>query len=158
MMTTNPIVLVETFIKRLHDGDIVISFGASEIVYQNPYPSKGPPLIPLSDALANSISAYESNKLDIEHLMYYTDACLGWINTVIARGFVREGTGLFSKMRSYEEEYGRIALENKQLKEEKDELQKENERLKKLNDELHKTLGKFGKAGNISDVSSDKDE
>jgi predicted nuclease with TOPRIM domain len=153
MMTTNPLVLVETFIKRLHDGDIVISYGASEVMYRDPYPSTGPPLIPLSDALAKSITVYEANKLDIEHLVHYANACLGWINTVIARGFVQEGTGLFSKMRSYEEEYGRIALENKQLKEEKNELQKENERLEKLNEELHKTLGKFGKAGNISDVS-----
>ena len=155
MMTTNPLVLVETFIKRLHDGDIVISLEASALLYQNP--STGPPLIPLSDALANSISVYEANKLDVEHLMYYANTCLGWINTVIARGFIREGTGLFSKMRSYEEEYGKLALENRQLKEEKGKLQKEIARLKKLNEALHKTLGNFGKSGSVSNVSGEED-
>jgi hypothetical protein len=156
MMITNPLVLVETFIKRLHDGDIVISPEASAFMYQNP--STGPPLIPLSDALANSISTYEANKLDIEHLMYYANTCLGWINTVIARGLMREGTGLFSKMRGYEEEYGRLALENHQLKEEKDKLQKEIARLKQLNEALHKTLDKFGKAGNVGNVSGEEGE
>ena len=44
------------------------------------------------------------------------------------------------------------------MKEEKDKLQKENDRLKKLNEELHKTLDRFGKAGNVSDVSGDGHE
>lgn len=156
-MMTNPLLLVETFIKRLHDGDIQVSTEASRIMYKNPY-AIIPALIPLSDILANSISIYEANKLDLEHLMSYANTCLAWINVTITHGFVREGSGLFSKMRAYEEEYGRLALQNKQLKEEKDKIQKENERLKKLNDELHETLSKFGKAGNVGDVSNDEDE
>ena len=114
--------------------------------------------MPLSDGLADSISAYEAHKLDLEHLLYYAEVCLGWINRAIARGLIREGSGLFSKMRAYEEEYGRIALENRQLKEGMDKLQKENARLKKLNEELDKTLSRFGKAGNVGDVSGDDNE
>jgi cell shape-determining protein MreC len=105
--------------------------------------------------LAASISTYEAHKLDLEHLLVYAEDCLSWISRVIERGLIRGGSGLFSKMRVYEEEYGRLALENRQLKEEKNKLQKENDRLKKLNEELHKTLDRFGKAGNVSDVSVD---
>jgi hypothetical protein len=155
-MTTNILTLVETFIRRLHDGDIIVSTEASSTMY---YDSSVPiHNVPLSEGLANSISVYEAHKLDIEHLLYYAEACLGWINRAITHGFIREGSGLFSKMRVYEEEYGKFALENKQLKEEKNKLQKENERLKQLNEELHKTLSKFGKAGNVGDVSGDDDE
>jgi len=156
MMTTNTITLVETFIRRLHDGDIQISAEASTVMYLDP--SVNPPQTPLSDGLANSISLYEAHKLDLEHLMYYANYCLGWINKAIARGFIREGSGLFSKMKAYEESYGKLALENMQLKKEKLKLQKENVRLKKLNEALHKTLNKFGKAGNVGDVSGDGDD
>lgn len=156
MMTTNTLTLVETFIRRLHDGDIVVAPEASAVIYIDS--SVSPQQVPLSDALANSMSAYEAHKLDLEHLLYYAEVCLGWINKAIARGLIREGSGLFSKMRAYEEEYGRLALENKQLKEEKDKLAKENRRLKKLNKELHKTLSRFGKSGNVGDVSGDDNE
>jgi hypothetical protein len=156
MWATNTLTLVETFIRRLHDGDIVVSTEASSIMYYTP--SAPMPNVPLSEGLANSISAYEAHKLDLEHLLYYAGDCLSWINRVIARGLIREGSGLFSKMRVYEEEYGRLALENRQLKEGIDKLQKENDRLKKLNEELDKTLSRFGKAGNVGDVSGDEDE
>lgn len=156
MWATNTLTLVETFIRRLHDGDIVVSTEASSAMYYNP--SRSPSQVPLSDGLANSISAYEAHKLDLEHLLYYANDCLAWINRAITHGLIREGSGLFSKMRVYEEEYGRFALENRQLKEEIDKLQKENDRLKRLNEELHKTLSRFGKTGNVGDVSGDEDE
>jgi transposase-like protein len=88
--------------------------------------------------------------------MYYANTCLGWINKAITRSLIKEGSGLFSKMRAYEEGYGKLALENMQLKKEKIRLQKEIARLKKLNEALDKTLNRFGKAGNVSDVSGDE--
>jgi len=153
MMITNTLTLVETFIRRLHDGDIVVSSEASVVMYQNASTSLS---VPLSDSLANSISAYEAHKLDLERLMYYAEDCLGWINRAIARGLIREGSGLFSKIRACEERYGKLALENIQLKKEKIKLQREVDRLRKLNDALHKTLAKFGKVGNVSDVLGDE--
>jgi len=57
-----------------------------------------------------------------------------------------------------EKRFSECTKESEQLKEENDKLRKENQRLQKLNKELHKTLDKFGKTGNVSDVSSDNNE
>jgi len=147
---------VEDFVKRFHDGDIIITPKAKTL--QLEIPSKtlmedgAYEIRTYTDMLGWAIAAYQ----------YYRDTpelgrqleCAYHLLDLIERGRaygVIKNLNLTNKLKEYQEQ-------NSQLKEEKDKLQKENQRLKQLNEELHKTLSKFGKAGNIGDVSIDEEK
>jgi len=154
--TNTVIAEVEDFIKRFHDGDITITPNAMKMKLKMPSKSfmgvERSEIRTYTDMLGWAIAAYQ----------YYRDnkalgrqlECAYHLLDIIERGRtygVIKNLNLTSKLEKCQKE-------SNQLKEENDKLQKENQRLRQLNEELHKTLGRFGKAGNIGEVSGSDDD
>lgn len=142
---------VESFIQRLHNGEIIITPEARNIRYGPIFQSA---IIPrfsrltksLADNLSSVIWEYEQRKNDQRIKLALASHCLLWIDRARAQGVVVESEALIDKLSKCEEQ-------NTQLKENIDKLEKECQRLRQLNNALHETLDKFGKRGTNSTLA-----
>lgn len=106
---------VETFIRRLHNLEYVITSEAREILYrdsQDQVPKN------LADWLSRRIFSYEDNKDDEERQLFYAQLCLIWINKAFTCGVVQEGKSLIKKLDEYREKNVQLERDNKVLSEE----------------------------------------
>jgi len=158
---------VEDFIKRVHNGDLVITPKANKLFLTIPagknvlgLPSKRK--YTLADLLGWAMAAYQLHKdfsppSSIVHERWVDSKLkvtayefLDYIERARACGVIKE-LNITNKLKTCQEQ-------NNQLKERIDKLESECQRLKKLNQVLHETLGKFGRSGNIGDVKNNAEE
>jgi len=152
---------VENFIRRIHDGDLVITPKAKNIklekVVAQGYLGAKKEQGTLATLMGNCMFEYQSFK-DLSATSSYKDdighrlginrrldtaarELLECIELGYSHGVFKEQK-LTSQIKEYQEQ-------NLQLREKVDKLEKENQK-------LHETLKKFGKAGFVGDVTNDE--
>lgn len=82
---------VETFIRRLHDLEYIITPEAQEFIYTDKKTKKE---ISLAHMLSRKISEYERNKDNEKMRSFYAESCYSWINRAFTYGVVRERESL----------------------------------------------------------------
>lgn len=166
-----PIVIdqAEDFIKRIHDGDKVITPEAQKIVLTK---AVGEGLLRRSDEkhslaelLGSAMSHYQSTKeLAIRAVKYElwlrqkltlmrfdaAEDLQKYIDLAYTHGVIKD-QNLISKLEECQEE-------NEQLKKTKDQLEKENLRLKEENDQLHNLMRTLGGEPSSTLEHGDEDE
>jgi len=135
---------VEDFIKRVHDGDLVISPKAAQMVMILPTGKKrllgltSKRKRNLADLLGWAMAAYQFRK-DVDSLpsqLQIAYEFLDMIERARAYGVIIE-QNLTNKLKGCVEQ-------NKRLKDNQQKLGTQISKLKKENKELHKALGRFG--------------
>jgi len=133
------VVRVDTFIERLHNGDLVIR-------PQNNDDRN------IAEGLSQIITIYlEENEPSKK--IRDADDCLYWINSVFINGIVHEGEGLISKIKECKESIAQLEEVNSKLQEENNKLHEQYSKLKRDYDKLKKdTIRKFGGGRSLGDV------
>lgn len=143
---------VEDFIKRIHDGDLVITYEAKTIMLHRTADKEGRQENSLALLLGNAMSAYQQLKDSSlssvtkddpiikvtirSRLKNVAQELLECIELAYTYGAIKE-VKLNDKIKEYQEQ-------NEQLKNENDKLRNDNLRLTKLNEALHQTIDKLG--------------
>ncbi len=107
---------VETFIRRMHDGDLIVTREAADIEYSSPGPSLG--TTSLADDLAFTISRYEhfyQLAKDTELGRLFADAALALIERAYSNGVIREGPRLLNKLSECQKKKMDLEAENVKL-------------------------------------------
>lgn len=99
---------VEDFIRRLHDGDYIISKEAHKIEFSKPRDGavglvSRKEIGNLADRLAHAMSIYEVNKGKSSLRRTSAISCLMWINRAFSWGVIKEGKGLLTRLKKCQE-------------------------------------------------------
>lgn len=127
---------VENFIRKMRNGDYIISPEARNILFDGDkkYDSQIGKFVDskvsLSEMLAEKIDFYELYKFDSS--LVYNDAarCRSWITTAFAHGVILENKDrLHARIQEKDEKIDSLLTENEELKKERDASYEENAKL-----------------------------
>jgi hypothetical protein len=144
---TSPIVnKVDTFIRRIHDSELVASKEANTFVFVN---EKDNSKKSLSEYLADEIHKYEVASTDTPDLKSAVE-CSRWINRAFFYGLVEENReALMMKVKQKEEQIQNLETENKKLTEDAEKCATDLVFIQGKYDELNEKFNRMIPKGDI---------